>query len=70
MPASPGGKFDIICANLISDLLIAQRRKLAGWLKPGGTLIIAGILREEFPSVAAKFELCGLRCIRKRAVRE
>ena len=39
-----GRQFDIICANLIYDLLIAECEKLKSWTAPGGRLILAGIL--------------------------
>tara|TARA_A100001037_G_scaffold204578_1_gene183011 strand:- start:556 stop:1458 length:903 start_codon:yes stop_codon:yes gene_type:complete len=57
MPAG-GRQFDVICANLIYDLLIAEREKLTSWLAPDGRLVMAGILIEQFPGVQEAF--CGL----------
>ena len=54
----PGGRqFDVVCANLMSELLIAEKAKLASWLAPAGRLVLAGILEEQFAGVEAAF--CG-----------
>jgi ribosomal protein L11 methylase PrmA len=39
-------------------------------VKPGGTLILAGILVEQFPAVQKHFEAAGLRLVRTRRERE
>ena len=55
----PGGRqFDVVCANLMSELLLAEKAKLAAWLAPAGRLILAGILEEQFGEVETAF--CGL----------
>ena len=48
---SGGKKFDVICANLIYDLLIDESEKLKSWVAPNGYLILAGILIDQFPLV-------------------
>jgi ribosomal protein L11 methyltransferase len=55
------GKFDVICANLISNLLIAEKTRLARQLAPGGTLVVAGILAKEFREVQSAFDEIGLK---------
>ncbi|HWF18900.1 MAG TPA: 50S ribosomal protein L11 methyltransferase [Verrucomicrobiae bacterium] len=60
LPATSGSKYDFICANLISNLLIAECRRIVNRLRPGGTLVLAGILREEFASVRIAYEVRGL----------
>jgi ribosomal protein L11 methyltransferase len=70
LPAKPKGRFDMVCANLISNLLIAERRKIAAQLKPGGVLVLAGILKPEFPEVQKKFEALGLQLISSRGKKE
>ncbi len=55
----PGGRqFDVVCANLMSELLVAEKAKLASWLAPTGRLVLAGVLLEQFAQVEAAF--CGL----------
>lgn len=62
----PARKYDLICANLISDLLIAERRRIAAQLNPGGMLVLAGILKSEFGKVRPAFEALGLKLISSR----
>lgn len=55
----PGGRqYDVVCANLMSELLVAEKSKLASWLAPTGRLVLAGVLLEQFAQVEAAF--CGL----------
>jgi ribosomal protein L11 methyltransferase len=59
-------RYDLVCANLVSDLLIAARRRIAGRLNPTGTLVLAGILRPEFRKVHKAYKALGLRPISRR----
>jgi ribosomal protein L11 methyltransferase len=70
LPLKPARRFDLVCANLISNLLIAERRRIAAQVKPGGTLVLAGILRGEFPSVAKAFAGLGWNFVRGKTDRE
>jgi ribosomal protein L11 methyltransferase len=54
-------KFDVVCANLIHDLLIAERARILGRLRPYGTLVLAGILRGQFSAVVRAYREAGLR---------
>ena len=65
-----GRQFDVICANLIYDLLIAEREKLTSWLAPGGQLILAGILIEQFPGVQKAFCELGMEMLESEALDE
>ena len=55
LPLRPGRRFDLVCANLISNLLISERWRIVNRLKPGGTLVLAGILAAEFAGVERAF---------------
>ncbi len=57
----PVRQFDIVCANLIYDVLIGERRRIINRMKPGGRLVLAGILREQFPAVQQTYEGEGLK---------
>lgn len=46
-----GRKHDLICANLMHDLLIAERKRILNRLKRSGKLVVAGILVEQYPRV-------------------
>jgi len=61
LPRRSAEKFAVVCANLIYDLLIAERDRLLARLAPGGDLVLAGILTTQFPQVQAAFEAGGLR---------
>ncbi len=63
-------KFDLICANLISNLLIEQREKILLRLKRSGVLVLAGILKKEFAQVKQAYEYAGLKLISSRAEKE
>jgi len=70
LPLRPARKYDLICANLISNLLIAERRRIAAQLKPGGMLVLAGILEPEFKQVQTAFELLGLKLAATKSEKE
>jgi ribosomal protein L11 methyltransferase len=61
LPISAGKRYDLVCANLISTLLLAERRRIVAQLKPGGTLVLAGILKSEFSEVQNDFAGLGLK---------
>lgn len=63
-------RFDFICANLISTLLIEERKKIVAQLKPGGCLVLAGILHSEFAGVQRAYEQCGLKLVSARTEKE
>ena len=61
LPLRPARKYDLICANLISNLLLAERRRIVAQFNSGGTLVLAGILKEEFKLVQKSYEELGLK---------
>jgi ribosomal protein L11 methyltransferase len=63
-------QYDVVCANLTSDLLLKHAGRLTAQVRPGGCLILAGILRIEFDRVRAAYESGGWRMTRSRVVRE
>ncbi len=60
LPARSRRRWDVICANLTADVLASQAEKICARLKPGGQLIVAGILRTEFCQIQNKFVNFGL----------
>ncbi len=69
LPAT-GKQFDVVCANLIDDLLIAERDKLLSRVAKGGTLVVAGILNEQFAAVKRAFVAAGMKSVAERSVGE
>jgi len=70
LPVRTKDRFDVVCANLISDLLIAHRHRILGRVKPGGSLVLAGILATQFREVADAYAREGWRMVRARTDRE
>lgn len=70
LPLKSTRKFDLVCANLVSTLLLEQRDKIIQRLAPHGTLVLAGILHSEFPKVQAGYQSVGLKLRRTKVERE
>ena len=52
--------FDLVLANLFSEILIAAAPQIIRSLKPGGVLIFAGVLKSQITEVAAALRGAGL----------
>jgi ribosomal protein L11 methyltransferase len=70
LPLRTAQRYDLICANLISNLLIAERRRIVRQLHKNGTLVLAGILKSEFVQVQKAFEDLGLKLVRSKSEKE
>lgn len=55
LPARTRDRFDVVCANLIDDLLVEHRHRLVARVRPGGILILAGILNTQFDRVGRAY---------------
>ena len=53
-------QWDVICANMFSEILIAIFPKIRRALKPNGTLIVSGILQEQAEETLGAAERAGL----------
>ncbi len=69
-PRAPRAAFDVVCANLLADLLLREQQRLATRVRPGGVLVLAGILTREFSSVCAAYERLGFKLFSRRRVNE
>jgi ribosomal protein L11 methyltransferase len=63
LPLRTRNRFDLICANLIYDLLLQQSNRILNRLKPGGNLVLAGILITQFQQVQRCYEQFGLKLV-------
>lgn len=70
LPAHPSRTYDVVCANLIAGLLLAERDRLVARVKPGGRLVLAGILLGQFAEVRTAYEAAGLRLVAEQARKE
>jgi ribosomal protein L11 methyltransferase len=70
LPLGTRQRCDVICANLISTLLLSERERILNRLAPGGLLVLAGILATEFAEVQEAYEAAGLRMVQTATERE
>jgi len=70
LPHRSARQYDIVCANLLADLLIAERNQILARVKPGGVLVAAGILQREFVKVQQAYEVAGIRLTASRTENE
>jgi len=70
LPLRSKKKYSVICANLISTLLLAERKRILYRLEPDGVLVLAGILNSEFALVQRDYERAGLQLIASREEKE
>ncbi len=70
LPATSKNRFSVVCANLITPLLLQYRDKIIARLSPGGVLLLAGILKSEFAKVRRLYEKAGLRFVASRTEKE
>ena len=59
LAAELDGKYDIITANIVADVLIAMKDYFVRYLKENGTLIISGIIEERMDEVIDAVESAG-----------
>lgn len=57
------GPRDVVCANLLANLLLEERRRLVKSVRAGGFLVLAGILEAEFSRVATAYDAAGLKLV-------
>lgn len=63
-------KFALVCANLIYDVLLSERQRIVNRVAPGGSLILAGILKTQFPQVKAGYENLGMALRKTKTQKE
>ncbi len=63
-------QYDVVVANLMYDLLIAERDRILARLKPSGVLVLAGILESQFKKVARAYRDGGCRPLEATTDRE
>jgi ribosomal protein L11 methyltransferase len=70
LPLKAARQYDLVCANLISNLLISEKRRIVNRLKREGTLVLAGILAKEFAEVEREFAGLKLKRVASRVEKE
>ena len=57
---SLGTGYNVVCANIVSDILIAMRGLFVRYLKTGGALLLSGIIDERLDEVVSAMREVGL----------
>jgi ribosomal protein L11 methyltransferase len=70
LPSRGAQKYSLVCANLVSNLLLDERGRILARLRLDGVLVVAGILKGEFAHVRRAFAAAGLRLIASRTENE
>ncbi len=56
-----GDGYDVVVANIVSDVLIAMSKYFKGFLADGGVLIVSGIIKQRKDEVISAIENCGFK---------
>lgn len=64
LAASLGAGYDVVCANIVADILIAMRGLFVRYMKDGGSLLLSGIIDERLDEVVQVMDETGLRVVR------
>jgi len=59
-------KYDLICANIVADVIIALAEDVPKWLSPSGLFVCSGIIEGRQDEVIAAITKSGLRIIETR----
>jgi ribosomal protein L11 methyltransferase len=70
LPRRAAKQYDFVCANLLANLLIAERDRILARVKPDGALVVAGILKREFSEVQSVYEAAGWKLVASRIEKE
>ncbi|MCD8095393.1 MAG: 50S ribosomal protein L11 methyltransferase [Ruminococcus sp.] len=62
-----GGGFDLICANIVADVLISMSGYFSGFLSADGTLLVSGIIDERLDEVRQALERQGFEAIAQKS---
>ncbi len=60
-----GGPYDLICANIVADIIIRMTPDVGNYLADGGVLLASGIIAERCDDVVAAFEAHGFRVVER-----
>ena len=63
-------RYDLVCANVIYDVLLDEAASVVRWLKSTSRLVLSGILDEQFERVSGRFNKLGWKCVESCLVDE
>lgn len=53
-------KYDLVFANILENILFFEKESLVNYLRPGGSLILSGLLRHQAPGIIQAYQDKGL----------
>jgi ribosomal protein L11 methyltransferase len=69
-PKKPNRRYDVVCANLTVDLILGAKAQILDTLATPAVLIVAGLLKTQFPAVRKSYEQSGLKFVRSKTEKE
>ncbi|HNV86980.1 MAG TPA: 50S ribosomal protein L11 methyltransferase [Candidatus Omnitrophota bacterium] len=57
-------RFDLVGANLLSETLISNKKKIISLVRPGKYLALSGIARKHLRAFRGEFRDCRLKCLK------
>ena len=60
-----GGQYDLVCANIVADIIIRMTPDVGTYMKDDAVLLASGIIAERCDDVVACFEANGFRVVEK-----
>lgn len=62
---TPEIRYDLICANIIAQVIVSIMPDIAARLAPDGNAILSGIIKERLPDIYAALDTQNLECVKK-----
>ena len=59
------GKYDVMCANIVADIIIRMTPDVSTYLKDDGILLASGIILSRCDDVVEAFDKCGYELVEK-----
>ena len=60
-----GGKYDLICANIVADIIIRMTPDIGRFMKDDAVLLCSGIIKERADDVISKLGEYDLRVVER-----
>jgi ribosomal protein L11 methyltransferase len=70
LPPRAETQYDLVCANLTCDLLLAQTRRILSRLRTDGVLVAAGMLKTQFTELRRAYQAEGFKLVETAAEKE
>lgn len=59
------GRYDIVCANIVADVIIRLSGEVLQFMKPNGVLLVSGIIEERKDEVVSALKSVGLSVVKE-----